>query len=154
MRLDRAATVSKQYARCVEVSKRVRWEIDRDVFLYHWREESQHAIIDELEWRREDERLDEAGRDQGVDDLVALIAAVDGILQAQARADARYFSRICPRALGDDEAAALDRALLAAYRWQYIISGVQEPRFVEILGSLITPAQSERIAAGLAPMMN
>lgn len=22
----------------------------RDVFLYHWKEESQHAIIDELEW--------------------------------------------------------------------------------------------------------
>ncbi|HMD82474.1 MAG TPA: hypothetical protein VKE92_14255, partial [Anaerolineales bacterium] len=26
----------------------------KDVFLYHWKEESQHAILDELEWRRED----------------------------------------------------------------------------------------------------
>ena len=27
----------------------------KDVFLYHWKEESQHAILDELEWQREDE---------------------------------------------------------------------------------------------------
>ena len=24
----------------------------KDVFLFHWKEESQHAIVDELEWRR------------------------------------------------------------------------------------------------------
>ena len=29
----------------------------KDVFLYHWKEECQHAILDELEWRREDERM-------------------------------------------------------------------------------------------------
>ena len=33
----------------------------KDVFLFHWQEESQHAILDELEWRREDATLD-AGR--------------------------------------------------------------------------------------------
>src|SRR5215468_1299972 len=32
----------------------------KDVFLYHWREESQHAILDELEWIRHD-----AGRRAG-----------------------------------------------------------------------------------------
>ena len=30
----------------------------KDVFLHHWQEESQHAILDELEWRREDAKLD------------------------------------------------------------------------------------------------
>ena len=30
----------------------------KDVFLFHWKEESQHAIVDEMEWLREDERLD------------------------------------------------------------------------------------------------
>ena len=29
-------------------------ELWKDVFLFHWREESQHAILDELEWQRED----------------------------------------------------------------------------------------------------
>ena len=36
----------------------------KDVFLFHWKEESQHAILDELEWRREHARLNEAERDQ------------------------------------------------------------------------------------------
>jgi hypothetical protein len=128
-------------------------ELYKDVFLYHWREESQHAILDELEWRREDARLDAAARDQAVDDLIALVGAVDGILQAQSQADAGYFVQICGRPVSADEVMALQAGLLRAYRWQYIVSGVQEPRFGEILGSLITPAQGERIATALAPIM-
>ena len=32
-------------------------ELFKDVFLFHWREESQHAILDELEWMRHDAGL-------------------------------------------------------------------------------------------------
>ena len=32
-------------------------DLFKDVFLYHWREESQHAILDELEWLRHDTEL-------------------------------------------------------------------------------------------------
>ena len=32
-------------------------ELWKDVFLFHWEEESQHAILDELEWQREDAKL-------------------------------------------------------------------------------------------------
>jgi hypothetical protein len=63
----------------------------KDVFLYHWKEESQHAILDELEWRREDEKLTAEQRDHAVDDLIELVGAVDQILQAQAEADTQYF---------------------------------------------------------------
>jgi tetratricopeptide (TPR) repeat protein len=35
-------------------------ELWKDVFLFHWKEESQHAIIDEMEWLAEDKRLEEA----------------------------------------------------------------------------------------------
>ena len=40
----------------------------KDVFLFHWKEESQHAILDEMEWRHEHARLNEAQRDQSVTD--------------------------------------------------------------------------------------
>jgi hypothetical protein len=122
------------------------------VFLHHAREESQHAILDELEWVREDEKLTPAERDQAVNDLIALVGAVDGILQAQSAADADYFLRICGRAFVRDEVATIRATFLAAYRWQYIVSGVQG-RFGEVLGRLITPAQFERIGAALAPIM-
>jgi DNA-binding Lrp family transcriptional regulator len=124
----------------------------KDVFLYHWKEESQHAILDELEWRREDAKLTPEARDRAVDDLIALVGAVDGILQAQSKADADCFVRICGREMGEAEAVMLERAVLQAYRWQYILSGVQEPRFTEILASLITEGQGRRIAEALVPI--
>ena len=43
--------------------------------------------------------------------------------------------------------------LLKAYRWQYIVSGVQEPRFGEVLKALVTPPQMERIGKALAPII-
>jgi hypothetical protein len=124
----------------------------KDVFLHHWREESQHAILDELEWQREDAKLSPAERDQGVSDLIDLVAAVDGIMQVQSAADADYFLRICGRTFDRDEAEKIRATFLAAYRWQYIVSGVQG-RFSEVLGGMITPAQFERIGAALAPIM-
>jgi hypothetical protein len=126
----------------------------RDVFRYHWMEESQHAILDELELVRHDGTLTAAARDQGVDDLIALVAAVDGILRGQAAADARYFVAACGRPVGDGEARAIEAAFLAAYRWQYIHSGVQHPRFGEVLGRLITDAQGARIQAALATLVS
>ena len=125
----------------------------KDVFLYHWKEESQHAVMDELEWRREDARLSSEERDRAVDDLIDLVGAVDGILQLQAGADLVYFVENAGRAFSREEADAIGRALLDAYRWQYIVSGVQHPRFASVLGELIDEAQAERIGKALAPIM-
>ena len=125
----------------------------KDVFLFHWKEESQHAILDELEWRREDARLSPAEREQGVDDLIALVAAVDGTAQMQAEADAGYFLHHAGRAWTPAEEAAVRDGLFAAYRWQYIASGVQEPRFAATLKALVTPAQLQRIGEALTPIL-
>jgi hypothetical protein len=124
----------------------------KDVFLFHWKEESQHAVMDEMEWLRENEKLTPEQRDAAVDDLIGLVGAVDGILKAQSRADADYFLMTAGRGFTSEEAAAIGATFLRAYRWQYIVSGVQEARFNEVLGSMITPAQGERIAAALKPL--
>ncbi|HZZ95183.1 MAG TPA: hypothetical protein VFE23_21670 [Usitatibacter sp.] len=124
-------------------------ELWKDVFMYHWREESQHAILDELEWTREDATLDARARDKAVDDLIGLVGAVDGILQMQAKADAEYFLATLGRPLEADQRAAVGQAFLKAYRYQYIVSGVQEERFEKILGGMINVAQGERIGKGL-----
>jgi hypothetical protein len=125
----------------------------KDVFLFHWKEESQHAILDELEWVRENAKLTPAARDAAVDDLIALVGAVDGILQAQAAADTHYFVEICDRPVTSVDVETVKATVLAAYRWQYIVSGVQIPRFGELLNGMITPVQGERIATALAPIM-
>jgi len=43
--------------------------------------------------------------------------------------------------------------VLGAYRWQYILSGVEEPRFTEILARMIDDAQGRRIGEALAPIV-
>jgi hypothetical protein len=125
----------------------------KDVFLFHWKEESQHAILDEMEWRREDARVTETQRDQGVTDLIALVGAVDGIVQMQASSDADYFIANAGRSFGAGEQAEIRDLLLKAYRWQYVVTGVAEPRYAEVLKALVTPAQMERIGQALAPIL-
>ena len=129
-------------------------ELFKDVFLFHWREEAQHAILDELEWKREHARLTVSQRDAAVDDLIALVGAVDGLLQAQAKDDAGFFLGVCSGAYPAAQQQEIRDCLLAAYRWQYIVSGVQEPRFQKILGGMVTEAQMQRIGAALAPILH
>lgn len=128
-------------------------ELWKDVFLYHWKEESQHAVIDELEWRREDAKLCHEERDQAVSDLIDLVLAVDGILQAQAKADADYFVATVDRELSATQAQAVTDVILQAYRWQYIVSGVKNGRFLGVLTELIDDEQAGRVTDALAPLM-
>ena len=124
----------------------------KDVFLYHWKEESQHAVLDELEWRREDSRVSADERDAAVDDLIGLVGAVDGILRAQAAEDVRYFVEACGGKASGLSRERIEAETLKAYRWQYILSGAQNPRFVEVLSELTTAEQLERIQNALAPL--
>ena len=127
-------------------------ELWKDVFLFHWKEEAQHAVLDELELVREDAKLDKAQRDAAVGDLINLVVAVDGILQAQAQADARYFCRIAGTSFSDAQTEQIHDAVLKAYRWQYIVSGVMEPRFQKVLFGLLDEEQATRIQEALAPL--
>ena len=129
-------------------------ELWKDVFLFHMKEESQHAILDELEWQREDAKLTPEQRDRAVTDLIELVAAVDGILQMQAAADTDYFLRVCGRVFDKSQTLRIKDAMLKAYRWQYITSGVQEERFQKALSGMITEAQMKRIGAALAPIIS
>ncbi len=99
---NHAKSTTQRYAKCIAVSKRIRWDIDRDV--------------------------------------------------NQAKADAEYFVINAGRKFSPAEQTIGD-VLQKAYRWQYIASGVQEPRFVEVLKALVTPAQMERIGKALAPIL-
>jgi hypothetical protein len=125
----------------------------KDVFRFHWMEESQHAVLDELEWKREDQTLSPSERDRAVDDLIALVVAVDGILQAQAAADARYVVSMLERKLTPAEAEAMASTFLRAYRYQYIASGLERTRFPDILFGMLNDAQRLRVNDALSPLL-
>lgn len=123
----------------------------KDVFLHHWQEESQHVILDELEWRRINAQITDEQRDRGVDELIELVVAVDGVLQAQAQADSDYV--IARGDFSEAQQQSIRDVMLKAYRWQYIVSGIQEGQFMTMLQSMITKPQLERIGKALAPLL-
>lgn len=125
----------------------------KDVFLYHWKEESQHARIDELEWVRENAGLSADERNRAVDDLIALVGAVDGIVSSQAAADVDYFLNAKGAVLSEQNMKLLHDQVRRAYRWQYILSGVEEKRFQKVLSTMITGEQMRRIEAALTPLI-
>lgn len=124
----------------------------KDVFLYHWKEESQHAIMDELELKRHDRTISPEERDKAVDEFIELVLAVDGILDRQAADDSRYFAETCGRTLSDGDRRKLQGALRQAYRWQYIISGAQQPHLLKVLSEFITESQGKRIQTAVATL--
>ena len=127
-------------------------ELYGDIFLFHWKEETTHAIMDELEWPREDKKLTAEERDRAVDELIGLVGAMDGILQAQSAVDVEYFLKVSEAARRPEEVEQIRVGVLNAYRWQYIFSGVEHPRYQDALGKLVTQTQSERIHAALVPL--
>jgi hypothetical protein len=127
-------------------------ELYKDVFFFHWKEECQHALMDELEWRRLDAGISAEARDTAVNELIELVGAVDAIVQAQATADGDYFARTCGRQLSAPEARTVQQTMLEAYRFQYILSGARHPYFASTLASLTTDAQLGRIHEALASL--
>ena len=143
--------VQQHYRQSIEPDQDLS-ELFKDVFLYHWKDECQHVVLDELELKRLDGTLASEERDRAVDDFIALVGAVDGILQMQATSDVRYFASICGRMVPEEEVRELTKQFLKAYRWQYIFSGATHPGFQRILKSLITQPQMDRIVAALATL--
>jgi hypothetical protein len=127
-------------------------ELYKDIFLFHWKEETTHAMMDELEWPREDSKLSAGERDRAVDELIAIVADVDAILKNQSAADVDYFTGLCDRSFSDDEVQSLRKGVLKAYRWQYIFSGVEHPRFQKLYNELTTEDQRQRVNKALAPL--
>ncbi len=127
-------------------------ELWKDVFLFHWQEESQNAIGVELELLREDAAIDGAARDHAVGDFIELVGALDGILRVQASADSDWFMHVAASRYTPVQQAAIHHQFLKAYRWQYIVSGSQVPRFGKVLAGMLDEAQRKRIADALAPL--
>ena len=124
----------------------------KDVLRFHWQDEMQHALLDELEWRREDHRLGDLPRDGVVRELIDLLFAVDRVVQQQAQADAAFFLATEGAAISTRQTQWLNAGLLSAYRWQYLLCGLQDERFHQVLSTLLAPMQLERLRIATVPL--
>jgi hypothetical protein len=121
--------------------------------MYHWQEECQHVVLDEIEWTAEHARVDAAERDASVDDFIELLGVVDAILRSQAAADALYFARATARPYTAAERQRIGITALRAYHSQFIVSGVEHPHYSKLLGRMTTARQIERIMTALRRLL-
>ena len=124
------------------------------VFRAHWQEESQHAQMDHLETLRCFGGMTETERDQAVDDLIELVAAVDGLLQKQSDLDVENLADYLGRTFTTEEEKELRDGILRAKRWTFIESGVTHRHFQELFTEVTTPAQQARVSAALAELLS
>ncbi len=127
-------------------------ELYKDVFLFHWKEETTHAIMDELEWPRVDAKLTSEERDKAVGEVIEIISDFDSILKQQSNSDIDYFLAHSTRSFDQDNIDHLVKGTHKAYRYQYIFSGIQHPRFQVLLNQLTSPEQRARLEKALAAL--
>jgi len=129
--------------------------LSRRIFEHHAAEQSRNARSTRTETRREFSTMSAAETDLAVDDLIDLVGLVHELLQQQAGLDVRNLERYLGRTLGGPDRREILAAVLRAKRHAFIENGITHPDFQDLLGTVLTPAQQERLrwalSAALAP---
>jgi hypothetical protein len=125
-------------------------ELFRDILRFHWIDESRHARMDSL-------LIDEiAGdptaeqREAAIDQLLELGGAIDRLLSTQRELDIDALSRASGRTFSDGERREIGAHQQRAYRWTFLVSGLQHPNFVRIVGQLTAGGQNKIAGAARA----
>jgi hypothetical protein len=125
----------------------------RHIFKSHWLEESQHARLDHLETLRAFRSMSAIDKDRAFDDLIELVAAVDGLLQTQAQLDVENLQACLWRRLGAAELQEIRAGVLAAKRYAFIESGLAHPSFLELFALVATAEQQQKVQRALGAVL-
>ncbi len=118
----------------------------RDILRFHWIDESRHARLDSLLIDEIAAELSPEQREAAIDELLELGGAVDGLLAQQLEMDIEALEKSTRRSFSDDEKREIRSEQQRAYRWTFIVSGLQHPKFTQIVAEL-TEVGSNKIAA-------
>jgi hypothetical protein len=121
-------------------------ELFRDLLRYHWIDESRHARMDSLLLDEVADGLSADERELAVDQLLALGGAVDGLLGDQVELDIDALQAAADRRFTDAERDEIRSHQRRAYRWTFLVSGLEHPNFVRIVEQLTTQG-ADKIAA-------
>jgi hypothetical protein len=121
-------------------------ELFRDLLRFHWIDESRHARMDSLLIDEVADGLNAAEREQAIDQLLELGGAVDGLLGDQVELDIDSLQVAAGRHFTESERDEIRTHQRRAYRWTFLVSGLEHPNFVRIVKQL-TAHGDEKIAA-------
>lgn len=118
------------------------------ILRHHWMEESQHIKIDILELDKMLAFSDEAMRQRAIDEYFGILSAFDGLLAQQVGMDIRSLEAARGRPFSDGERGDLQLQQHRSYRKDFLLMGMQNPKFVAQLARLDARAD-ERIQEAL-----
>lgn len=108
----------------------------RDILKFHWIDESQHAKADSLLIDEVANELSASEREAAVDELLELGMAIDGLLAQQIEMDIEALEQARARTFSDAEKDEIRDCQRRAYRWTFLVSGLEHPNFVGIVEAL------------------
>ena len=85
-------------------------------------------------------------REQAIDQLLELGGAVDGLLAQQSELDIDALQAATGRTFTDGEREEIRTHQRRAYRWTFLVSGLEHPNFIRIVDQ-ITASGTDKIAA-------
>ncbi len=127
--------------------------LTKHIFKSHWLEESQHARMDHLETLRAFRPMTEADRDRAIDDLIELVAAVNGLIQKQANFDVQNLEKYVQRTFTKLEREEILNSVLRAKQYCFIESGVTHPSFLELFSAVTTSQQQGKVQESLRDLL-
>jgi hypothetical protein len=121
-------------------------ELFRDILRFHWIDESRHArmdnlLIDEVAGERTADQ-----RERAIDQLFELGGAVDRLLGHQIELDIDALQKATGRTFTDVDQDEIRTHQRRAYRWTFLVSGLQHPNFIRIVEQ-VTNTGTNKIAA-------
>ena len=110
----------------------------RDLLRFHWMEEAQHAKMDTLLIGEVAERLTLAERETSIDEVIELGGAIDGLLAQQIGLNIEALEKVTGRTFTDGEKEEITTRTQRAWRWTFLVSGLEHPNVVKTVGALTT----------------
>lgn len=126
-------------------------ELFRDLLKFHWVEEAQHAKLDTLLIDEVAENTTPDEREAAVDELLELGGAVDELLSKQIGLNIETLERATGRTFTDAEKDEITKRTQHAWRWTFLVSGLEHPNFTKVVNALTTRGP-DKIKAAVAAL--
>jgi hypothetical protein len=118
----------------------------RDILRFHWIDESRHARLDSMLIDEIASDLSVEERERAIDELLDLGSAIDGLLAQQVELDIEALARRTGRSFSQKETSEIRNAQQRGYRWTFLVSGLEHPKFTQIVADL-TAAGNDKLGA-------
>jgi hypothetical protein len=113
-------------------------ELFRDLLKFHWLEEAQHAKLDTLLIDEISEKVTLKEREAAIDELLELGEAIDGLLLQQIGLNINALEKATGSMFTGGEKEEITTKTQHAWRWTFLVSGLEHPNFVKLVNELTT----------------